>query len=248
MTRDLERTSESVAVTPKQSEDIRSRWSWTEPSVWTDRMLTALETGVKGDTWFSLIDKVWRMENLKASWAKVKSNGGSAGVDGLTITVTAEHLRVHWPTIREALLNAVAHRNYEDLSRKVLIRVFSDRIEIASPGYPLKPLTIAKLRKGKYRPCSRNPLIANALCTLDKMEQRGTGFARMRDAMLNHGLNEPVLSQEDGFFVVTLPGPAGNYDCLRIPTEFPVLITPGMEPDLTKDKERWLNSLPEEKF
>jgi RNA-directed DNA polymerase len=86
MTRDLETTSESVAATPKQSEDIRSRWSWTEPSVWTDRMLTALETGVKGDKWFSLIDKVWRMETLKASWAKVKSNDGSAGVDNVSLS------------------------------------------------------------------------------------------------------------------------------------------------------------------
>lgn len=92
MTRDLETTSESVASMPKQSEDIRSRWSWTEPSVWTDRMLTALETGVKGDQWFSLIDKVWRMENLKASWAKVKSNGGSAGVDNLSLSRFERHL------------------------------------------------------------------------------------------------------------------------------------------------------------
>lgn len=92
MNRDLETTLETVAVTPKQSEDVRSGWSWTEPSVWTDRMLTALETGVKGDKWFSLIDKVWRMENLKASWAKVKSNGGSAGVDNLSLSRFERHL------------------------------------------------------------------------------------------------------------------------------------------------------------
>jgi len=92
MNRDLETTSETVAPTPKQSEDIRSRWSWTEPSVWTDRMLTALETTVKGDKWFSLIDKVWRMENLKASWAKVKSNGGSAGIDNLSLSRFERHL------------------------------------------------------------------------------------------------------------------------------------------------------------
>lgn len=43
------------------------------------------------------------------------------------------------------------------------------------------------------------------------MEQRGSGFARMREAMLNHGLEAlRTLGQQDGFFVVTLPGPAGN--------------------------------------
>jgi len=114
--------------------------------------------------------------------------------------------------LREALVNAVGHRNYEDTAWKIFIRVFTDRIEISSPGYPLKPLTPARLRRGNYRPCSHNPLIAQALATLSFMEQRGTGFFRMRDAMLNHGLNEPKIDQQDGFFVITLPGPAGNFN------------------------------------
>ena len=42
-----------------QAEETRSRWSWTEPTVWTERMLTALENGVKGGVWYSLIDKVY---------------------------------------------------------------------------------------------------------------------------------------------------------------------------------------------
>lgn len=143
-----------------------------------------------------------------------------------------------WAAIREVLLNAVAHCNYDDASRKVFVRLFSDRIEIASPGYPLKPLTLAKLRKGNYRPCSRNPLIAQALCTLDKMEQRGTGFARMRDAMLDHGLDAPMLDQQDGFFVVILPGSAGNYDRLRTPADPPGLITPAMEARLNERQKK----------
>ena len=36
------------------------RWGWVEPSVWTDRMLDALEAGVKGGKWYSLMDKVYR--------------------------------------------------------------------------------------------------------------------------------------------------------------------------------------------
>ncbi|MBC7369734.1 MAG: DUF4062 domain-containing protein, partial [Undibacterium sp.] len=48
--------------------------------------------------------------------------------------------------LREALVNAVAHRSYDDRSRKVFVRVFSDRVEISSPGYPPQPLTLAKLR------------------------------------------------------------------------------------------------------
>lgn len=48
-------------------------------------MLQALENGVKGGKWFSLIDKVWTLDNLSAAWMKSWINGGSAGVDGQSI-------------------------------------------------------------------------------------------------------------------------------------------------------------------
>ena len=75
-----ERPSE-VGENPKQDGEvqIRERWRWTE------RMLTALEKGVKGGKWFSLVDKVYSSENLRASWEKVRSNGGAAGVDRQSI-------------------------------------------------------------------------------------------------------------------------------------------------------------------
>jgi len=147
-----------------------------------------------------------------------------------------------YPTmaLREVLVNAVAHRNYEDAARKVFVRVFSDRIEVASPGYPLKPLTLARLRKGGYRPCSRNPLITQSLATLSLMEQRGTGFARMRDAMLNHGLGEPKIEQQDGFFVITLPGPAGNFDRIKTPAITTGPVTPAIEAQLNGRQKRIL--------
>lgn len=63
----------------------RARWPWIEASVWTDRMLAALEEGVKGEVWFSLMDKVYRPENLSAAWARSAANDGAPGVDGMTI-------------------------------------------------------------------------------------------------------------------------------------------------------------------
>ena len=69
----------------KQAGETEDRWSWVERSVWTERMLKALETGVKGGVWFSLIDKVHSRRNLEAAFAKVKSNGGAAGVDHVTV-------------------------------------------------------------------------------------------------------------------------------------------------------------------
>ena len=145
-----------------------------------------------------------------------------------------------YPTaaLREALVNAVAHRSYEDRSRKIFLRLFRDRVEVASPGYPPKPLTLAKLRRGTYRPCSRNPLIAQTLALLAVMEQRGSGFARMREAMLNHGLNEPQIQEQDGFFVVTLPGPDGDHDRIKVSSDAPGPVTPALEAQLNDRQKK----------
>ena len=66
----------------KQGREVAPQWEWTEASVWTERMLTALERGVKGGKWFSLMDKVWKMENLLSATRQVVRNQGAAGVDG----------------------------------------------------------------------------------------------------------------------------------------------------------------------
>lgn len=63
----------------------RLKWKWTEALIWTDSMLTALSNGVKGNKWFSLIDKTYRPQVLKNAWLKVKANKGAAGVDKISI-------------------------------------------------------------------------------------------------------------------------------------------------------------------
>ena len=75
--------SQPAAVPPgaKRTGDIPARWAWVEPSVWTERMLTALEQGVKGGKWFSLIDKVTPVTTLAAAFRQVAANRGAAGVD-----------------------------------------------------------------------------------------------------------------------------------------------------------------------
>lgn len=65
----------------KQGGDIWDRWSWASRAAWSSRMLAALENGVKGGIWFSLIDKVWSLKTLFESATKVLDNKGAAGVD-----------------------------------------------------------------------------------------------------------------------------------------------------------------------
>ena len=79
----------------KQAGEVRARWAWAEPCVWTERMLTALEVGVKGGKWFSLIDKVSSPRVLLWAFARVKANGGAAGVDHQTIAMYEQRLEQH---------------------------------------------------------------------------------------------------------------------------------------------------------
>ena len=79
--RDEDRPSAVSPCGTKQDGEALGRWSWVERRVWTDRMLTALESGVKGGKWFSLIDKVYSTGVLESSFYKVAANKGSAGVD-----------------------------------------------------------------------------------------------------------------------------------------------------------------------
>lgn len=65
----------------RQAGETPYRWYWVEPAVWTERMLAALEQGVKGGIWYSLIDKVYSHKNLMAAMIKVATNKGAAGVD-----------------------------------------------------------------------------------------------------------------------------------------------------------------------
>jgi RNA-directed DNA polymerase len=76
-----------VAVPERDIRDgeILARWIWVEPTVWTVRMLTALEAGVKGGKWFSLIDKVHPVRTLNAAFYQVADNKGAAGVDHVTV-------------------------------------------------------------------------------------------------------------------------------------------------------------------
>jgi predicted HTH transcriptional regulator len=152
-----------------------------------------------------------------------------------------------YPTeaLREALVNAVAHRQYEDAGRKIMLEIFSDRVVVSSPGHPPAPITLANLRKRKYRPCSRNPVLAQCLSYFHRIEERGSGFRRMRDQMLDHGLDQPLLSTDTGYFQVTFPGPGDDIDRIRVP-ETRLLVTPTVEGQLNeRQKEIMVHALTE---
>ena len=74
-----------------------------EAEVWTERMLTALEQGVIGGRWHSLIDKVYALPNLRYAFARVKANDGAAGVDHVTVKQFERHLEENLEKLSQAL-------------------------------------------------------------------------------------------------------------------------------------------------
>ena len=69
----------------KQGGETQSRWDWVEASVWTERMLNTLETGIKGGKWYSLMDKVTNPRNMYNASERVIDNQGGPGVDQWTV-------------------------------------------------------------------------------------------------------------------------------------------------------------------
>jgi len=103
--------------------------------------------------------------------------------------------------IREAVTNAICHRDYE-ISSNVQVRIFDDRIEIWGCGPLPNPLRVEDLKK-KHDSILRNPLIGKHFFLIKFIEQWGTGTNRIIKECLKHGLPEPLFEEIAGNLVVT---------------------------------------------
>lgn len=114
--------------------------------------------------------------------------------------------RVEYPmnAIREAILNALIHRDYSIYTEGTPIQIcfFSDRLEIHSPGSLYGRMTVNDL--GKARPDLRNPALATMSEFLLKTENRYSGIPTIRREMKEYGLPEPVFENKRNEFIVTL--------------------------------------------
>jgi ATP-dependent DNA helicase RecG len=104
---------------------------------------------------------------------------------------------------REALVNAVGHRDYTLEGSFVQVRLFADRLEIQSPGGLGGHLTVDNIAYEQY---TRNPHIMRFLEDFGYVEQRGLGVDRMIRAMADAGLESPHFDNRGSSFWVTLKG------------------------------------------
>jgi RNA-directed DNA polymerase len=135
----IERQSESKApgVSARAIQGAKThggKWTWVEASVWNERMLAALENGVKGGKWFSLIDKVYRPQTLRAAWHKVAKNAGAAGVDRQSVEQFAAGKEVYLQELEEALKRG----SYKPLAVR--------RVEIPKGAGKVRPLGIPAVK------------------------------------------------------------------------------------------------------
>lgn len=128
------------------------------------------------------------------------------GRDGASLKGAARRERAPYPVaaLREAVTNAVVHRDYLRAGAEVEVKMFADRLVIANPGGLLPGVTLEALRRSPHRSERRNPLVAATLFTDYLVERYGTGTTRILEACRAAGLPEPVFEADASAFNVTL--------------------------------------------
>ena len=87
----------------KQGREVPPGWEWTEEVVWTERMLATLERGITGGKWYSLDDKVWKMENLQRAVEKVAAGKSPKKTDGRKCRRYAQQSAQRLPQLQRML-------------------------------------------------------------------------------------------------------------------------------------------------
>jgi ATP-dependent DNA helicase RecG len=117
-----------------------------------------------------------------------------AEIKGLYRTDTYE---IPIVALREALINALIHRDYINQGRDIKVGVYDDIVNIVSPGSYPNSINQADIDSG--RSDARNRVIANVFKELGLIEQWGSGIARIKKSCLDIGLDEPKIEEMNDF-------------------------------------------------
>jgi ATP-dependent DNA helicase RecG len=117
---------------------------------------------------------------------------------GLTHQETLEY---PFNAVRELVINSVAHRDYNAQGDCIHINIFSNQLEVTSPGGLPGPITVDNLLQARF---SRNPVIVQVLADLGFVERLGYGLNRVVTAMREHLLPPPQFEESTGIFRVIL--------------------------------------------
>ena len=144
-------------------------------------------------TVFELVDQASDFVMSKISRAVIPRDGKAA---------SDIEYELPWKAVREALVNAVTHRDYTS-NASVQVMLFADRLEVWNPGELPAPLTLEKLRK-PHASIPHNPLIAEPMFLATYAEKAGSGILDMLALCRKAGLRRAEFREDGGQFVQTL--------------------------------------------
>lgn len=149
---------------------------------------------VKGPLGYCLRESIAFIErNTKIGWEK-KEYGGREEI--------RSYPRI---AVREALVNAYAHRDYSIYGTQIDIDIFDDRIDITSPGSWLLPKKYDEYPVGSIPSVRRNQIISAIFSVANLMERGGTGFETIAYAYKEAGVEkQPIVMSYPGFLIVRL--------------------------------------------
>ena len=152
--------TEAPTVPARATQGAEARdWSWVEASVWTERMVSALENGVKGGRWYSLMDKVYAPATLSAAWERAWANDGAAGVDRQSIERFEAQAELYLTELSTALregsyrpqpIRRVDIPKGDGRTRPLGIPTVKDRIVQTAVKFVLEPIFEATFRPTSY--------------------------------------------------------------------------------------------------
>ena len=106
--------------------------------------------------------------------------------------------------VREGIVNALVHRNYDIAGAKCQLVVTPDTITIKSPGAPIEPITLEQLQAFNAPMLSRNPVLHYVFAKMELAEERGLGLKSMKAGATDAGLPLPKYGWENPYLVLTL--------------------------------------------
>jgi ATP-dependent DNA helicase RecG len=118
--------------------------------------------------------------------------------------VRRSSLEVIKTLIREGLVNAIVHRDYDVQQAKCQLKVYPTHVEILSPGHPVDPITLDQMQSFNAPMLSRNPIIHFVFAKMKLAEERGLGLKSLREKALEAGLPRPKYEWRAPYLVLTI--------------------------------------------
>ncbi len=157
-------------------------------------------------------------------------------IKGLYRTDTYE---IPVPALREALINAMVHRDYVNQGRDIKVGIYDDIVNIVSPGGLPHSITMEDVFNGRSE--ARNRVVAHIFKELGLIEQWGSGINRIITACVEQGLQTPKIAEQNDFFDVEIIRPrliTDDYGQFADNKPSDTVGLPSENPPATNDYER----------